>query len=110
MRSRDTTDAAHEAQLRCYRAMSGAARVALAAQLSEDIRAVAMAGIRARHPEYSDRDAWHALRQLLLGDELFFQGAAARPTNGAVSAGNFLARLAALLQARIQRSRVRYSR
>lgn len=71
MRSRDTTDAAHEAQLRCYRAMSGAARVALAAQLSEDIRAVAMAGIRARHPAYSDRDAWHALRRLLLGDELF---------------------------------------
>jgi len=71
MRSRDTTGATHEAQLRCYRAMSGADRVALAAQLSEDVRAVALAGIRARHPEYSDRDAWHALRRLLLGDELF---------------------------------------
>jgi hypothetical protein len=51
--------------------MSGAQRVAIAAQLSEDGRAVAMAGIRARHPEYSDREAWYALQRLLLGDELF---------------------------------------
>lgn len=71
MRPRDTTPAAHEAQLRCYRRMSGAERVALAAQLSEDVRAVAMAGIRSRHPEYSDREAWYALQRLLLGDELF---------------------------------------
>jgi hypothetical protein len=71
MRPRDTTAAAHEAQLRCYRRMSGAEKVALAAQLSEDVRAVAMAGIRARHPEYSDREARHALHRLLLGDTLF---------------------------------------
>jgi hypothetical protein len=71
MRSRDTTPAAHEAQLRAYRRMSGAQRVALAAQLSEDVRAVALAGIRARHPEYSEREAWYALQRLLLGDDLF---------------------------------------
>ena len=71
MRPRDTTPAAHEAQLRCYRRMSGAERVAIAAQLSEDVRAVAMAGIRARHPGYGDREVWYALQRLLLGDELF---------------------------------------
>lgn len=71
MHSRDTLPAAHELQLRCYRAMSGAARVALAAQLSEDVRAIAMAGIRTRHPEYSDREALYALQRILLGDELF---------------------------------------
>jgi len=71
MRSRDTTAAAHEAQLRSYRRMSGAERVALAAQLSEDVRDVAMAGIRVRHPGYSDREVWYALQRLLLGDELF---------------------------------------
>lgn len=71
MRPRDTTPAAHEAQLRCYRRMSGAQRVALAAQLSEDVRAVAMAGIRTRHPDYSQREVWYALQRLLLGDELF---------------------------------------
>jgi hypothetical protein len=51
--------------------MSGAQRVEIAARLSEDVRAVAMAGIRARHPEYSDREIWFALQRLLLGDELF---------------------------------------
>ncbi|HWO22001.1 MAG TPA: hypothetical protein VNO30_24735 [Kofleriaceae bacterium] len=71
MRPRDTSPAAHEAQLRCYRRMSGAEKVALAAQLSEDVRAVARAGIRTRHPEYSDREVWYALQRLLLGDELF---------------------------------------
>jgi len=71
MRPRDTTPAAHEAQLRCYRRMSGAERVAIAAQLSEDVRAVSMAGIRSRHPEYSDREVWYALQRLLLGDDLF---------------------------------------
>jgi hypothetical protein len=53
--------------------MSGAERVALAAQLSEEIRAVAMAGIRSRHPEYSEREVWYALQRLLLGEELFSQ-------------------------------------
>lgn len=71
VRPRDTTPAAYEAQLRVYRRMSGAEKVALAAQLSEDVRAVAMAGIRARHPEYSDREIWYALQRLLLGDDLF---------------------------------------
>ena len=51
--------------------MSGAQRVEIAARLSEDVRAIAMAGIRARHPEYSDREIWFALQRLLLGDELF---------------------------------------
>jgi hypothetical protein len=34
--------------------MSGAQRVETAARLSEDVRAVTMAGIRAHHPEYGD--------------------------------------------------------
>jgi hypothetical protein len=71
VRPRDTTLDAHEAQLRCYRRMSGSEKVALAAQLSEDVRDIAMAGIRARHPEYSDREVWYALMRLLLGDDLF---------------------------------------
>lgn len=37
----------------------------------KDVRAVALAGIRARHPEYSDREAWYALQRLFLGDDLF---------------------------------------
>ena len=43
----------------------------LAARLSEDMRALALAGIRQRHPDYSEVDARRALFRLLLGDELF---------------------------------------
>lgn len=71
MRPRDTSLAAHEAQLNCYRRMTPAARVALAVEMSEDVRAIAAAGIRARHPTYSSDEVQHALRRLLLGDDLF---------------------------------------
>lgn len=71
VRPRDTDRTAHEIQLACYRRMTGAERVAVAAQLSDDVRAIAAAGIRARHPGYSERDVWFALQRLLLGDELF---------------------------------------
>lgn len=71
MRSRDTSLAAHEAQMECYRRMTPAARVAAAAEMSEDTRAIAAAGIRARHPMYSGSEVRHALLRLLLGDDLF---------------------------------------
>lgn len=54
-----------------YRRMSGEQRVAIAANLSEDVREIARAGIRARHPAYDDEQVRYALFRLLLGDELF---------------------------------------
>jgi hypothetical protein len=51
--------------------MSGAEKVAIAVQLSEDVRAIAMAGIRSRHPEYTERDVWYAFVRHLHGDEVF---------------------------------------
>lgn len=53
--------------------MTPAARVALAVDMSEDARAVAAAGIRARHPHYGPREVHAALRRLLLGDVLHRQ-------------------------------------
>lgn len=57
--------------MECYRRMTPGQRVALAAQMSEDVRAIAAAGIHARHPEYTREDVEHALRRLTLGDDLF---------------------------------------
>jgi hypothetical protein len=71
MRPRDTSLAVHEAQIERYRRMTPAERVALAVEMSEDTRAIAAAGIRARHPSYSTSDVRYALLRLLLGDELF---------------------------------------
>lgn len=44
-------------------------RLAVAAEMSDEIRAVAEAGIRQRHPEYSDGEVRAALVAILLGRE-----------------------------------------
>jgi len=58
-------------QLQCLRRLTPAARVELAVRMSEDTRALARAGIAARHPEYSAAEVTFALRRLQLGDHLF---------------------------------------
>ena len=70
MRPRDTTPDAHRRQLDGFRSMDPATRVRLAWAMSEEARAVSAAGIRARHPEYSDDEVRLALARLVLGAEL----------------------------------------
>jgi hypothetical protein len=50
--------------------MGGRGRVAVAFRLSEALRRIASAGIRARHPEYSDEEIRLAHARLILGDVL----------------------------------------
>jgi hypothetical protein len=69
-RPRDTSDLAHGRQRDALRAMSPAARLALAAALSDDVRAVAAAGIRARRPGDSESHVAAALARIVLGREL----------------------------------------
>ena len=69
-RPRDTDEAAHERQAEAYRRMTGRDRVAVAFRLNELARRVAEAGIRSRHPEYSEEEVRWALRRLWLGDDL----------------------------------------
>jgi hypothetical protein len=58
-------------QIAAYRRMGAEARVELAARMSDEVREIALAGIRSRHPEYSEDEARDALHRLLYGDELF---------------------------------------
>jgi hypothetical protein len=51
--------------------MSGEQRVTIASELSDHVREIAQAGIRARHPDYDDEHVRLALYRMLLGDELF---------------------------------------
>jgi hypothetical protein len=67
----DTAQSAAAVQLGALRSLSGSERVAIAFQLSAAAREVSAAGIRARHPEYSNDEVEHALRRLTLGDDLF---------------------------------------
>src|SRR5262249_46204355 len=71
MSARDTSASAESAQLAAYRRMSGEQRVSIAANLSEDVREIARAGIRARHPTYDEEQVRYALFRLLLGEEVF---------------------------------------
>jgi hypothetical protein len=66
----DTSPDAAEAQFEAYRRMGGAGRAAVMFRLSEATRRWALAGIRARHPEYDQRQAFMAYARLTLGEEL----------------------------------------
>jgi hypothetical protein len=70
LRARDTSDAAFERQLEAIRALTPGERLAIAAGMSDEIRFLAEAGIRDRHPDFSDRQVADALAQILLGPEL----------------------------------------
>lgn len=56
--------------MRRYRAMTDAERVRLAASMSDDVRRIALDGIRARHPEYTPAELCRALVTLLYGGRI----------------------------------------
>lgn len=67
----DTSPEALAVQIAAYRRMGPEARVELALRMSDEVREITLAGIRSRHPTYSEAQARDALHRLLLGDELF---------------------------------------
>ena len=67
LRARDTSVAAFAQQLDAYRAMTPGERVAIAAAMSDEIRVLAAAGIRDRHPAYTDAEVASSLAAILLG-------------------------------------------
>jgi hypothetical protein len=66
----DTSAAAHALQRDLYRRLGGRERLAISFRLNETVRQLAMAGIRARHPEYDDDQVRQAHIRLVLGDRL----------------------------------------
>lgn len=64
----DTAPDADEAQFAAYRRLGPAGRLAAAFSLSATTRRLTAAGIRRRHPRYSDEDVELALAHLLFGD------------------------------------------
>ncbi len=71
MRSMDTSPEAHAAQLEVYRRLGPEGRLELALRMSEAVRLTSAAGIRDRHPEYSEAEVRWALFRLIHGDDLF---------------------------------------
>jgi len=68
--SGDTSREAAAIQLEAWRRLGPEVRVALAAEMSDEIREVSLAGIRSRHPDYDDDQAGRALLRLIVGDDL----------------------------------------
>lgn len=66
----DTSDDAARVQVSCYRALSGARRLALACELGRLADSLARAGIRVRHPGASDADVHMRLLVLKYGPAL----------------------------------------
>ena len=66
----DTDPAAHRVQTEAYRGMGGPGRAAIVFRLNDLARQAAVAGIRARHPEYDVERLRLAYARLVLGDEL----------------------------------------
>jgi hypothetical protein len=66
----DTAPDAAALQLEAWRRLGSERRLELAMALSDEIREVALAGIRKRHPAYSQERAVRALHRLVLGDML----------------------------------------
>jgi hypothetical protein len=73
MRPRDTTRDSQQIQLDVYRRLGAASRARLAGRLSADTRDLTRAGIRARHPGYTEEEVELALRRVLYGDDLFLR-------------------------------------
>jgi hypothetical protein len=65
----DTSPTSLERQLEAFRRMTPGQRVAMAAEMSDEIRAVTEAGIRHRHPQYTDDEVRAALAAIVLGRE-----------------------------------------
>jgi hypothetical protein len=66
----DTSRHAHDVQREVYLRLGGAGRVAVMFRLNDAVRRLAMAGIRARHPEYDEDRVRRAYARLVLGDAL----------------------------------------
>ena len=68
---KDTTVDAGRVQAEVWRGMTGARRVELAAEMSENVRRIAAEGVRRRNPDYTDEHVRLAVIRLSLGEKLF---------------------------------------
>ena len=67
----DTSAAAHATHIAVYRRFGGNKRLEVGLRMSDDGRALARAGIAARHPEYDSKQLHDAVALLYLGADLF---------------------------------------
>ena len=67
----DTTLEAARVQTGIYQGMTMEQRWRQALQMADSAKRMSMAGVRARHPDYSPRQVELAVIRMMLGDNLF---------------------------------------
>ena len=67
---RDTSPAARRLQVEALRRLDGPTRLQMAMAMSEEVRSVTVAGIRHRHPDWTDAAVHRELLRLMLGRDL----------------------------------------
>jgi hypothetical protein len=67
MPATDTSPAAHELQLRLYREAGPQRRAEMAAELSDLIRVACRAGVRLRHPHFSEAETTREMLRIFYG-------------------------------------------
>ena len=73
IRSADTSQAAETKQVEALRRMGLSGRAALTFQLCDNLRHITKAGIRHRHPDYTEPQVTQAYLHLILEPELYEQ-------------------------------------
>jgi hypothetical protein len=73
IRSADTSKTAELKQVEAFRKMELEGRAELTFQLCDNLRKITRAGIRHRHPDYSEQQVTEAYLRLTLEPELFRQ-------------------------------------
>lgn len=76
--SPDTTTDAHRKQIEILRKMSPERRALISFELSDNIRQIAMEGIRSQHPEFNEIQVRRELLRRIAGNELYRKIAAAK--------------------------------
>jgi hypothetical protein len=71
--SQDTTLEAARIQFSIFRRIGIAGRAQMAIELSDNLRKLVEAGVRHRHPDYSDKMVQLAVHRLTIGEKLFHE-------------------------------------
>ncbi|MEP7082219.1 MAG: hypothetical protein ABI841_04490 [Chloroflexota bacterium] len=78
--SRDTHPEARRVQLTILGRLSGPARLEMACRMSDEAREISEAGVRHRHPEWTNDQVQREMLNLLLGPDLAHEVLRARLT------------------------------
>lgn len=68
---RDTTLEAHRVQIQALRRLGEEGRLRITFEACANLRSLAAAGVRMRHPDYTEEQVRLAVTRLMAGDEVF---------------------------------------